>query len=225
MDKEIPEWVKNQQESSVGSPTPHRSRSTTTQDVLERPQNGQYNLVNLSKLYTDEQKYSGNIDSFDFKYSIFLDLCERTEILREVYLKAFPTMLKGAALNYYYTSCKSNPYITSLQDLCANIKQYFEGAEHERNTLMKWNDLTLKKTLEKNPGKSIKDSLQLLVQELRALQLGLEKDLCYKKFFFNKLLTACQDHPACSIACSKPASTTSGLISDLQSSIITYKKI
>ena len=129
------------------------------------------------------------MDSFDFKYSIFLDLCERTEIPRETHLKAFPTMLKGAALNFYYTSCRSNPYITSIQDLYANIKQYFKGAEHERNTLMKWNNLTLKKTLEKSPGKSIEDGLQLLVQELRALQLGLEKDLHHEKFFLNKLLT------------------------------------
>ena len=68
-------------------------------------------------------------------------------------------MLKGAALNFYYTSCRSNPYITSIQDLYANIKQYFKGAEHERNTLIKWNNLTLKKTLKKSPGKSIEDSL------------------------------------------------------------------
>ena len=124
-------------------------------------------------------------------------------------------MLKGAALNYYYIDCKSNPHITSLSDLCDNIKQHFEGAEHERNVLIKWNDLTLRKEIDKNPGKSIEDCLQLLIQELRVLQLGLEKDLRHEKFFLNKLLTACQDHPACSIACSKPANTVNGLISDL----------
>ena len=99
------------------------------------------------------------MNSFDFKYSIFLDLCECIEIPREAYLKVFPIMLKGAALNYYYISYKSNPYITSLQDLYDNIKHYFKGVEHKCNILMKWNDLTLKKTLEKNPRKSIEDSL------------------------------------------------------------------
>jgi hypothetical protein len=144
---------------------------------------------------------------------------------KDTYLKAFPTILKGAALNYYYTNCKSNPYIISLSDLCDNIKQHFKGAEHEQNVLTKWNDLTLRKEIDKNPRKSIEDCLQLLIQELRVLQLGLEKDLRHEKFFLNKLLTACQDHPACSIACSKPANTTNSLISDLRLSITTYAKV
>jgi hypothetical protein len=32
-------------------------------------------LANLAKLYTDESKYSGNNDNFDFKLTIFTDLC------------------------------------------------------------------------------------------------------------------------------------------------------
>jgi hypothetical protein len=32
-------------------------------------------LVNLAKLYTDEAKYSGENDNFDFKLTIFTDLC------------------------------------------------------------------------------------------------------------------------------------------------------
>jgi hypothetical protein len=99
-----------------------------------------YNLVNLAKLYTDEQKYSGYNDTFDYKYGIFLDLCERTAVPREVYLKTFPTMLKGAALNYYYTSCKINPRISSLVELCENIRSYFEGPEHERNKPECWSN-------------------------------------------------------------------------------------
>ena len=32
-------------------------------------------LANLAKLYTDESKYSGENDNFDFKLTIFMDLC------------------------------------------------------------------------------------------------------------------------------------------------------
>jgi len=32
-------------------------------------------LVNLAKLYTDESKYSSENDNFDFKLTIFMDLC------------------------------------------------------------------------------------------------------------------------------------------------------
>jgi hypothetical protein len=32
-------------------------------------------LANLAKLYTDEFKYSGKNDNFNFKLTIFIDLC------------------------------------------------------------------------------------------------------------------------------------------------------
>ena len=48
-------------------------------------------------------------------------------------------MLKGAALNYYYTSCKINPRISSLVGLC-EIRSYFEGPEHERNKPECWSN-------------------------------------------------------------------------------------
>ena len=67
---------------------------------------------------------------------------------KDAYLKAFLIMLKGVALNYYYTSYKLNPHIISLLDLCDNIKQHFEGAEYEQNILIKWNNLTLRKEIE-----------------------------------------------------------------------------
>ncbi len=186
--------------------------------------NNNYSLINLAKLYTDEQKYSGDNDTFDYKFNIFLDLCERTDVPPDIHIKAFPTMLKGAALNYYYTSCKSNPKITILDDLCENIRSYFEGLAHERNMLLKWNAISLRNIITKNPGKSIEESLQILIQELRNTQHGLGKDLRQESFFFNKVLTACQDHPACSLACVRPVMTVTGLINDLRSSIVIYEK-
>jgi hypothetical protein len=86
-DKDRPSWLTNQ----TNQEAIQRPSRQPTQEPQGRPQNNQYNLVNLSKLYTDEQKYSGDSDNFDFKYSMFLDLCERTEA-REAYLKAFPAL-------------------------------------------------------------------------------------------------------------------------------------
>jgi hypothetical protein len=79
---------------------------------------------------------------------------------KDAYLKAFPIMLKGAALNYYYMNCKLE---SLLLDLYNNIKQYFEGAAYKWNILKKWNNLTLKEEINKNPEKSVKDCLQLLI--------------------------------------------------------------
>ena len=63
-------------------------------------------------MYTEERKYGGDGDSFDYKYNIFIDLCEKAELLIDVYFKAFSIILKGAALKYYYTTCKTNLKIT-----------------------------------------------------------------------------------------------------------------
>ena len=243
-DKERPAWIQLRQSTPT---SPHKdtldqddqqgestgneressnNRGEQTSRVRESGNgNSNYILINLAKLYTDEQKYSGDNDTFDYKYGIFLSHCERTNVPREAYLKAFPTMLKGAALNYYYTSCNLNPRISSLTELCENIRSYFEGPEHERNMLLKWNATSLRSVNTKDPGKSIEESLQILVQELRDLQHGLEKDLRHESFFLNKLLIACQDHPACSLACARPGSTVTGFINDLRSSIITYEKV
>ena len=69
------------------------------------------------KLYTEEKKYSREGDSFDYKYSIFINLCEKVELPRDVYLKVFLTILKGAAFKYYYMTCKLNLRMTQLVDL------------------------------------------------------------------------------------------------------------
>ena len=54
------------------------------------------------------------------------------------------------------------------------------------------------------------------------LQRGLAKDLQNDMTFYNKLLTACQDVSACKLACFRPATTLTGLISDIKSSIAMY---
>lgn len=58
-------------------------------------------LSNLAKIYTDNAKYSGCNDSFIFKLAIFYDICFRANVLPKAKMKAFPSMLKGPALNNY----------------------------------------------------------------------------------------------------------------------------
>ena len=37
-------------------------------------------LANLAKLYTNKSKYSGENDNFNFKLTIFMDLCQKADI-------------------------------------------------------------------------------------------------------------------------------------------------
>ena len=183
-------------------------------------------LSNLAKLYTDEAKYSGENDSFDFKLTVFHDMCARADVPPGAKLKALPTMLKGLALDYYYSNVSSSRIPVTFDGACYAIQAYFEGAEYRRSVLSRWNGITLKSVVGKteNEGKSMEECLQLLIKDLRHLQHGLDPEFRTDKFIHNKLINACQETPACQYACFKPSDTLAGLINDLQSSIITFQK-
>lgn len=70
----------------------------------------------------------------------------------------------------------------------------------------------------------MKKYLEKLIDELQHLQNGIDCELYTDRFIHNKLINVCQNIPACQYACFKPADSLAGLINDLCSSVITYKK-
>jgi hypothetical protein len=56
------------------------------------------------KIYTNKQKYNNINNSFNYKLIIFLDIYKRIELLEEALISAFPIILKGLALDYYYNT-------------------------------------------------------------------------------------------------------------------------
>jgi CO dehydrogenase/acetyl-CoA synthase epsilon subunit len=61
-------------------------------------------MIEVAKIYTNKQKYNGTNGSFNYKLTIFLDIYNRVELLEEALIRAFPTMLKGLALDRYYNA-------------------------------------------------------------------------------------------------------------------------
>jgi hypothetical protein len=154
-------------------------------------------------------------------------MCDRADVPQSAKLKAFPTMLKGLALDYYYSNMSTNSMTPiTFDEVCFSMRNYFEGAEYRRGILSKWNNLTLKSIMTKsgNEDKSTEECLQLLIKNLRHLQHGLDPKLRSEKFIHNKLINACQDVSACQYACFKPSDSLADLINDLRSSIVTYQK-
>jgi hypothetical protein len=123
----------------------------------------------LAKLYTDEAKYSGENDNFDFKLTIFTDLCQKADIPKQEFSQAYSTMLRGLALDHYYTNLKSNPFSVSFNKLCESTRNYFEGSEYKRDILTQWNALKLQTVIDKNTEKSTIECLQILIKDLRHL--------------------------------------------------------
>src|SRR5271166_5301533 len=131
-------------------------------------------------------------------------------------------MLYGLALDHYYTNCKNVLQVISFKEMCYTTCNYFEGAEHKRNILNWWNETTLQTAITKNSGKSTLECLQLLINDLRHLQHSLEDNFRTDNFLHNKIITACITYKAYRFAYCKPATTVTGLISELRTSITAY---
>jgi hypothetical protein len=204
----------------------HRTYEPEGREPTKPPQRSYgRELANLSKMYTEELKYSGELDNFDYKLVIFKNMCQRADLPEKQWLMAYPTMLRGLALDHYFTNvAQANANEPLFEEVCNATRAYFEGNEFKRGALSRWNAVTLRGVMQKNPGKQPEECLQLMVTELRHIQHSLDQNLRTDPFLHNKLILACQDVPACEYACYRPSETLAGLINDLRSSIITRTK-
>src|SRR6266536_4543583 len=79
------------------------------QDPVQNPQrpptqNFGKELANLVKLYSNNSKYSNKDDNLDYKLMIFYDLCQKASVPLQAFDQAYSTMLRGLALDHYYTN-------------------------------------------------------------------------------------------------------------------------
>ena len=88
----------------------------------------------IIKIYTEESKYGGNRDSFDFKLAIFHNIYRRTDVPHETKAKAFSIMLKGLVLDFYYLNNTINK--SFFQDICSAVQTYFKGLKYKRGVLV-----------------------------------------------------------------------------------------
>lgn len=179
--------------------------------------------TSLNKLYYNQMKYSDNGNMFDYKFDIFLCNCENADIPADALEIAFPTMLKEEALEFYYSFYSGWQHQT-IEELCKEIKDNFEGVEYRRTLLANWNKLTFESIVndKENNGKTISECLKILTQNLRIMQHRLNKSLRNDAFIHNTIGTACESQPAFLNVCEQPANTINGLLSDLRSAAEYY---
>ena len=87
----------------------------------------------ILKIYIKESKYKSNRDSFNFKLTIFHNIYGCVNILYKAKAKAFPIILKGLVLNFFYLNNTINKL--SFQDICNAIQTYFKSLEYKRGVL------------------------------------------------------------------------------------------
>ena len=191
-----------------------------TPDPAPEDANWGQRIGNLNKIYEESSKYSAEGDNFDYKLRIFYDKCRMTSVPEEAYGIAFPTMLKGTALEHYHQSL-SGPSM-SFYNLCTRIKAHFEGPNYTTESLQKWTLTDMNSVKALYPDKTALQCFDELLNELRRLRHGLSLNLQSDDFFHAKLLMACRLLPDCQVACSAPPATLPDFIRSLKSYITTY---
>ena len=93
-------------------------------------------IENMKKLYKKNMKYSGSNDNFVHKLSIFHHFCDKSNISYEARSKAFSSMFKGFAFDYYLTNVNMLKH-ASLDQLCIFSCIHFEKSTNVRNNLIK----------------------------------------------------------------------------------------
>ncbi|CZT50838.1 uncharacterized protein RSE6_11900 [Rhynchosporium secalis] len=154
-------------------------------------------LATLAKLYQETMNFSGQGDSLTSKLLIFYDTCDKADVPPEAFTKAFPTMLKGPALEYYYhglNSITGAPKELIIHNIVTKMLLKFENDELHRAALTNWNFLTLQSIQSKESDKTIFQYFELLVTQIRELRHNIPESMRNEDIVFNKLIKHCQKH-------------------------------
>jgi hypothetical protein len=134
------------------------------------------------------------------------------DVPQEAYFKAFPTILKGLALDYFYINQLSH---LPFNKACKHLQNFFKGLGFQHKNLDEWNTITLTTVMAGNIDKSTSKCLQLLIYRLCQLQHGLRLTLQTIDFLHNKIVTSCQGIPVCRYTVSDPLDNFKALINKL----------
>jgi hypothetical protein len=88
-------------------------------------------ITEIVKMYSEKDKYDGT-GSFDYKLSIFIEVCQRLDLHPDMYMRAFPTMLMGLALDHFYSARLQHK---TFAEACDSMHRYFEGPGFYRSNL------------------------------------------------------------------------------------------
>jgi len=119
-------------EDQYNGQTPPRNTTQGLPDASLR--SAGKNIAEVARMLTDDMKYSSNgeDEALDHKMRIFYDVYDRVSLPQELLMKAFPALLKGIALDHFYSNALSR---RSLEEAITNLKNFFEGLGFHRRNL------------------------------------------------------------------------------------------
>jgi hypothetical protein len=126
-------------------------------------------LTDLTKLYSDDKKYTGELyDILNIKLLIFYDCCRKVRLPEDQYHDAFSTMLKDRAAHFYYDKLSGRSY--DFLTMVNMMRAHFETEENRQFYMSEWRETTLTFVVMKNPTKSKLECLQIMIDKLEKIQ-------------------------------------------------------
>jgi hypothetical protein len=186
----------------------------------ERSDNYTKEIISLSKIYRDEDRFSDSKDNFEFKLLIFFDRCSQVNLSKHAYLKAVSIMLSDQTLTYYYSNKVT--YFT-FDDFCINMRTYFENSEWQRSNLDKWQTLSLRDVIAVNSNVSLTECLRKLCAKMSTIQRELDSAYHDSTLLRENIIQTCRDHSVLIFELINSSMNISRLINILELSIINYE--
>ena len=91
-------------------------------------------ISNTAKMYTEELKYNSINGNFNYKLTIFYNICNQSNVLQEAYNKALLIMLTSLALNQYFNGRLSN---LLFKNAYRHLYSFFKGPSSKYKNLSK----------------------------------------------------------------------------------------
>ena len=175
-------------------------------------------LTELTKFYTEDKKYGGDIyDVLANKLKIFRDCCKKIGL--QDLAAAYSIMLKGNAADFYYDQLVDKDL--SYEQLVHFTQRHFETEEKHQQYLTEWMDVKLSHVITENPDISKSQCLDKVLQKLQTLQKGLDLSYQNDRTLRDRVIAATRGVPECDLALFNAAPTYEGVCAQLRSAIAT----
>ena len=177
-------------------------------------------LTELRKIYGNdtEIRYGGTLyDILSMKLRIFYEQCEQTGVPENLFNKAYSSMLKDKARDFYYQQLAGRDY--DFDQMIRKTAEHFHTPENQQMYLREWEATNFKTIIDANPGKDLKQCLEILIDKLLKISNGLSQNHNDYVDLAARLAAACRGVPACNTALMIPTRSFEKLSSNLHSAI------
>lgn len=129
---------------------------------------------------------------------MFNERCDQENEIEIYKPKAFPIMLCGRALQFYFDTHQGK--LMDFDWLTNAIKKIFVTAEHTRTLLREYDSLAFRAFMKAKNDMSNQNGLEKLVSLLQDIQSSLSKEYRSEEILSNKLLNSVKDVESCRLA-------------------------